>query len=120
MLYRVLRALDAGSKRGIIQAADEHGRQVITDLEWLNRKQRKALVNCGAVAPVAPPPLNVLPGWRLRAGKLVKFGIETAVDLLETDAEWLANCLGYRASTVKRWQREVREYLVPKVRVRRG
>ena len=120
MLYRVLRALDAGSKRGVIPAVDEAGQAVITDLSWLKGRQRQALVRCGAVSVVAPPPLDVLPGWKLRAKKLDKFGIRDAVQLLETDAEWLANCLGYKARTVEKWQNEVRAYLVPKVRRKKG
>lgn len=79
----------------------------------LSHRTREALVRRGAIREVAAPPLNVLPGWKIRGKRLEKLGISDAVQVLEADVDEVARHMGVSPGLVKRWQEEVARWLVP-------
>ncbi|MGB2987244.1 MAG: hypothetical protein WBE26_15350 [Phycisphaerae bacterium] len=105
MWYRVLMDLDTGN--GIIRAG------TISQLAQLSERSRNGLTEKERIAPVAPPPLSVLPGlWRYRARRLRKLGIADGLQLMEADAEALAQKLELTPNIVERLQREVTDFMV--------
>lgn len=57
------------------------------------------------ISRVRFPPLGVLPGWKSRAAKLEKAGIETADQFLETEPEAIAQAFSnITAETARQWQ----------------
>lgn len=79
MLYRVLKKLDRGSRiipQGSILRAREWPSEILRALERVN-----------AIAPIATPPLEVLPSLSEFASALRELEILTVEDLLEVDPE---------------------------------
>lgn len=72
-----------------------------------------ALVVGGAVSKIAGPPLELLPGWE-RRGKFLaeKYGIEDAVQFLDTDDKFLSEELHVSVEAVQRYKKEVMRWLV--------
>ena len=104
-MYRVLIRLDA-KKFGCFESG------ALSFLEWLKAPAIKRLIDCGAVAPVSPPPLSILPGWVTRAEKLAPLGITDVVELLQANSDELRRALGYkRAATIDGWKREARTFI---------
>ncbi len=62
------------------------------------------LVRVGAIAPVATPPLELVPGWHRRAARL---GGRTVEEVLGMPAADLAGVFAVRVQTAERWQREL-------------
>lgn len=108
-IFRVLAPLDAGGSRGRI----EPEATPLSMLEWLTPEKQEMLVAVGAVAPVATPPLSVLPGFAARATKLARANIATVEDLLTANAADVAEALHTKVETVDRWQAEARAWLFP-------
>ena len=106
-IYRVLRRLDRGRGRII-----EPG--TLTRLEWLRDRPEDVLrlLNVGAVAEVSPPPLAVLDGWQERSKRLAEWDIHDAVQLMEANAELLADQVGVRPRTIRKWQQQAEECLL--------
>lgn len=73
------------------------------------------LVATGGIAPVSTPPLALVPGWRTRAARLAKEGIDSVEGVLGTGAVALAACFRVRVPTAERWLRELEEYFVSPV-----
>jgi hypothetical protein len=99
-MYRILQRVDKGGPVGSLCAFD-----------WLNEQQIGRLIQVGAIAPVALPPLDVLPGWTRRAKRLAAVGIKGTDGLLEANIEELAAGLGLKPETVNRWKEEVMRLL---------
>jgi len=106
--YRVLPGHTLSLKHGEVAPAGS-----LVRLPWLERDPAglQALIDKGAVARVAPPPLAVLPGWKIRSGKAKGLGIEDAEQFLEADDADLARSLGARVETVQKWKRELSDFL---------
>ncbi len=104
-LYRALRALS--KKHDEITP-----RGAIVRLEWLNEEQIAKLVQCGAISRVKPPPLHVIPGWKLRAGKLHKVGITDTEQFLEADNEALAEKMEVKPATIEQWKADLWTWLI--------
>ncbi len=77
----------------------------------LSEQAVAALVRKGALAPVAAPPLVVLPGWSHRGKRLAQLGIESVVDFLETEVSEVARHCGVSPGLVLRWKGEAIEWL---------
>lgn len=108
-MYRILLPLDAG-KHGKLSPDHDGG---VSSLHWLKPAALARLIACGAISRVVPPPLAVLPGWKLRAPKLAALGIVDVVQLLEANSDKIAQALGYkRSSTIDGWKKAAREYIV--------
>jgi len=102
-LYRALRNLSRNER--IIPDG------TLTELHWLNLAQIDKLIEVGAVAEVATPPLVALPGWKTRAPRLGALDINTAGEFLEADSAFVAEQLHLKAETVERWKTEARGWL---------
>lgn len=102
-LYRALHNLSKNEKT--IPAG------TILAFQWLNETQIGKLIAVGAIAPVGAPPLVALPGWKTRATKCGKLGLETAEQFLEADTAHLADVLHLKPETVERWKVEVLGWL---------
>jgi hypothetical protein len=105
MLYRVLRNLSAGSNRNtlILAGGTISGNR-------FGKKTTAILVAKGALSPVSAPPLEALPGWKLRAKKFNEAGYD-AILILETDDESLAFATDYKPQSIKKWKKELMDYL---------
>jgi len=105
MLYRVLKNLSAGSNRNtlILAGGTISGNR-------FGEKTTAILVAKGALSPVSAPPLDALPGWKLRAKKFEEAGYD-AIMILETDDESLAYNTGYSPKSIKKWKVELRGFL---------
>ena len=102
-MYRILRALEVAGKRV------EKGS--LSDLEGLNAGVRDKPLAMGLISRVAAPPLKVLPGWSVRAGKLETVGIIDADQFIAADNDILADTLRTNAARIAAWKQEVRSYL---------
>jgi hypothetical protein len=100
--YRVLKQLDRG---GRIIPRDSRSR-----LNGLPPEAIKALEQVGAIREISSPPLATLAGWKSRAGRLAKIGIETAEQFLEGDAGAIVKCLRVKPPTLERWRAQIREW----------
>jgi hypothetical protein len=98
-IYRVLRGLSTGHIPGQVVRGKRFKTQDIID----------ALIGANAIAEISCPPLDKLPGWKLKSGKLKKLGIITVNDFLIADIEHVARELGYKQRTIKRWHKEIEE-----------
>jgi len=103
-LYRVITGVARGEKvippRTILKEGD------------LAPKTVTILLRKGVIAEVSPPPLQVLPGWKLRGSKLIKIGIVDAVQLVEGDATVVAKALHMTREGVVKWQQDAWNYLI--------
>ena len=104
-MYRVLAKLHVGKGRVL-------GKRSFTDLGWLNAKQQDLLVSLGKVSVVQPPPLAILPGWKRRAQRFSPLGITNVVEFLEADSKELATKLKYKETTIAKWKRDAKKWLV--------
>jgi hypothetical protein len=100
-LYRVLKDLSTGHKRGDV-------------VEGSQFKMLDLLVAKNALAPISTPPLAELPGWTKRLEKMQELGIVTVQDLLDADSEAVARVFGYKSTAgIERWKKEATEWLKP-------
>jgi hypothetical protein len=106
MIYRVLQRLSVGrSLAGYL----EPGSTVSS--ERLGYRVAQILEAKGAISPISAPPLDVLPGWKLRAERFAEHGYD-ALALLEGDDEMIANDTSYNVKSIARWKQELRDYLL--------
>jgi len=66
----------------------------------------------GGIAEVAPPPLAILPGWKIRANRLTKLGIITATEFLEAGDEEVMKAMRINQAALDKWRGEVEGWLV--------
>ena len=99
-IFRVLKPLSKGFHR-VIPAGS------VIDINWLEDEQLARLVAVGAVAKIQTPPLAKFPGWKTRAARLSRAGVNGVETFLEADNEWLAERLKLKPSTVERWKNEL-------------
>jgi len=105
MIYRVLARLSAGSRLGgYIEAGS-----MVSDND-LTPRVIAILVDRGALSPVAPPPLGVLPGWKLRAKRFEEAGYD-AISILESDSATVAQETGYAERSIEKWKNELRGFM---------
>jgi len=63
------------------------------------------LLDKGKIAPVSSPPLSVVPGWTLIAGKVYDIGIINAVEFIEASPADIMKSVGWkRGATVVKWK----------------
>ena len=99
--YRALKRLSTGQEVGeLINAAD------------LAEYAIAPLLERGAIAPVAFPPLVALSGWTLRAATLAAVELADVGALLDADAQAVADALGLDAVEVEAWQAEAADAMV--------
>jgi hypothetical protein len=104
-LYRVLKRLDRGHGRHI-----EKG--TISDLADLKPESIAAHLKYRQIAPVQAPPLRALPGaWKDRAVAVLGAGIVRVDEFMEADDDQLAELLGVKGATIKRYKRELEAYI---------
>lgn len=80
-------------------------------LEYFTPQSLAALLRKGAITEVSPPPLSIMPGWKLRSAKLAKIGIEDAVQLLEGDTDDLMRSLRMTRVGVQKWKKDAEDLL---------
>ncbi|MFA5053890.1 MAG: hypothetical protein WC565_07515 [Parcubacteria group bacterium] len=105
MLYRLLDNLSYKDGRflaaGTLQRLDDISDRVIG-----------ILLENGAIAIPATPPLATLPGWETRARRLERScEIVTIMELLDADPARIAATLRTRTDTVKAWQVEAQQFI---------
>jgi hypothetical protein len=105
MIYRLLDNLTYKDGRqlpaGTLHRLDDLSENVIA-----------VLLERGAIAIPATPPLMTLPGWETRAKRLERgCGIVTIMQLLDADPGRAATALRTRADTIRAWQTEAQAFL---------
>lgn len=88
-------------------------RGIIDPLEGFSAKAIDILIQRGAIAPVASPPISEIPRWITRAARLAEIGIITIGDLLEADTGTVATHMNVRPQTVGTWKRQLEKLLHP-------
>lgn len=83
----------------------------VSALDEITEESLRILLAKGVIAKIAPPPLEVLPGWEHRAARLEEAGVKDAEALVAHDDTELAKQVGVRPSTIKRWKREAESFL---------
>ena len=78
----------------------------------LTPEQEAVLIRGGFIARIAPPRLDVLPGWEKRAARLAKVGIFDALELLQAGDE-IAKLLRVKPADFRTWQAEIKQWLMP-------
>jgi hypothetical protein len=105
MLYRALANL--GKKDKTIQAGS------LIDPSEFNPATIQRLMALGRIAPVASPPLSVLPGWKNRAKRLEALDITTVEQFLQCpDPKAVAEALGITIVRVQSLMSEARQRLL--------
>jgi hypothetical protein len=104
MMYRLLRPLAFGERIVPAGAVKRLG---------LDEKDIATLLDRGAIAPIAMPPLSEIPLWKPRANKLLKVGILDAGQFLEATSKMLAEYLDVEPSTIEEWKGELLRWLAP-------
>lgn len=104
-IYFLKKPLAAG-KRGIL------GRGTTQDLSFLAPEVLARLERRGAIRRVQPgPPLVELAGWKTRAGKLAKAGIETIEDFLAAPDEVIKKVLRLKkVDSIERMREQLRAW----------
>jgi hypothetical protein len=74
----------------------------------------------GGIAEIAPPPLAILPGWKLRSAKLAKIGIVSAVDFLETADDGILKTMRIGPDVLAKWRTEVEGWIIRPVQKSSG
>lgn len=69
------------------------------------------LVRKGALAPLHTPPLSELPGWTRRSEILRAIDVVTIQDFLDADEERVAQLFNYQSATIRKWKRDVQEWI---------
>lgn len=105
MIYRVLKRLSVGANLGgYIEAGG-----MVSDRDFSHRVVA-ILVDRRALSPVSPPPLEVLPGWKLRAKRFSEAGYD-AINILEADTVTVALETGYAERSIEKWKKELRAFM---------
>lgn len=103
MLYRVLKDLSFGDQTvprgGLVRGSK------------LAAGTAERLVERGALAPVAAPPVEVLPGWKTRAKRLAAIGLVDAAQVVEADPAEIARSVGVQVVTAEHWQSDAEAWL---------
>lgn len=102
-MYRALANLDKG--KGIITKGSVFMGEVISPAAL------EVLVERGLVAKVSAPPLAILPGWKGRAGKLAKKGIETVEDLVKAEPGVIEAVLHIKSDVAEALKAEALNFL---------
>ena len=105
-IYRVLHDMTRGHEERIRAGT-------VDTLDWLKPKHISVLVERGVISEILGPPLEVLPGWTLRAQKVEAHGIHDVEQFLLADAGALAEWLEVKVETIAAWKRELLEWLKP-------
>lgn len=111
MIYRVIQRLSVGGKTGYVEPGG-----TVSD-EGLGHRVVAILIKKGAISPVKPPPLDILPGWKLRAKRFKEAGYN-AITLLECDAALIAKKTGYKEQSIERWKKELMGFMEVKMEVK--
>lgn len=99
-MYRVLRPLSTGQKRGDLIFAGDLKEKVIEPLKKVR-----------AITEFQPPPLSVLPGWKERAKILGKYNIQMADEFIEARNTLLRFILRESPEIIEQWKEEVIELI---------
>lgn len=104
MIYRVLRPLSTGHQPG--------------DLVEERRFRPEAiphLVAARAIQLASSPPLDQIPGWRVRAEKLAAVGVINIQDFLAAGEDIIKQALGLRTNrNIGPWRAELLGWITPK------
>ena len=106
-IYRTLKPLSRG-----MNESKQIRRNEIINITWLDAEQIAKLETVGAISKLAAPPLPKLPGWKLRAKRLLVVGIGTVEQFLEADPATLAEQIDASVRTVKKWRADLLRWLV--------
>lgn len=103
MMYRALRNLAIESEMILAGSLFEY---------TFKPGVEQVLFDAGAIAEIQPPPLAVLPHWKVRAAKLALAGIVTVDQFLAAEDGQVAEHMGCAPTLVARWKQEVKQALM--------
>ena len=103
-MYRYVRKtpLDTGIKYGDILKDDD-----------LKEKTIKKFLVSGTLVRITTPPLSEIPTFEKRSQELIRVGIETIEDLTNANPNQVAKKTRKSVVTIRRWQSEAMQWLVP-------
>jgi hypothetical protein len=67
----------------------------------------------GTLIKISTPPLSEIPAYEKRSKELLKASIQTIEDLIECNATEVAKKLNKSTVTIRRWQSEAMQWLMP-------
>jgi len=112
MLYYIHKNLQYGN--GFI------GKGCVHPLEGLKRASLDILVTKGVISVFNVPPMDQLPGWRLRFKRFEEHGIDVHRFFAMGDDE-IADAIGSRPHVIAKWRAELRELLgLNRAKIRSG
>jgi hypothetical protein len=115
MIYRVIRRLATGKDLSTYIEIGSTIKGTRFKPEVTTR-----LCQVGALAPVSAPPLEILPGWKLRSKRFNDAGYD-AITALEATDEDLAAATGYHVRSIRKWKKELESFLgIGDVRITEG
>ena len=103
-LYRVLTPLSRGD---VITPKG----QIVSDHDWPT-ETLEILERKGKIAPLSPPPLATLPGWKTCAERLAEIGILDAEQFVEASDDQIGIALSGSPETFGKWRQELLNWLV--------
>ncbi len=103
-MYRYVRQtpLDTGHKYGSILKDGD-----------LKEKTISKFLKTGTLVKITTPPLSEIPNFDKRSKLLAKVNIDTIEDLISANANEVAKKIKKSAITIRRWQSEAMQWLVP-------
>lgn len=102
ILYRALENLLYNGKR-IPKGA-------LHSLEKLDERSISILIDRGRIAMYRAPPLDMLPGFKYRAKRLSRFGLDST-DLFSMSTADIEEKTGLTENLIAKWKRELNEVL---------
>jgi hypothetical protein len=69
------------------------------------------LNDLGMIVPASAPPLEMFPGWTIRAKKLSKIDINSAEQLFSVPSDQLAISLKVPEAQIRAWKQSVLDFL---------
>lgn len=105
--YRVL------SRPIFIKEGNIIGEGIVFNEGRLSGKAIKILLEMGKIAEVSFPPLEVIPGWKIRAAKVKDM---QTVEFLDAPNEELAVKMKTKPDTIESWKAEILRWMATPVK----
>lgn len=72
--------------------------------QQLSQDKLDRLMELEVISPAMPPPLAAIPGWRSRAARLSKEGVDGFGQFFEQDNEKIAEWFKTKPETIQQWK----------------
>ena len=85
----------------------------IVDLH-LKQSTIDRLLNSEAISIISTPPLEFMPLWEMRADKLKPLGINTGIELLNANSQFVAEQLNKTVELIDSWKQDlISDLIIP-------